>query len=155
MYDRGKHAPWWQEAFVLTRAVFGVLFWPLAAIFGGMIAIGGAGGRLGGRAGWGAGGARVPCAIWPSSCAPQRYSTPANPRSAFSRARIAGSAASNRDCHWPRSLTLVLRVTMEMTIRGASAERDRRDYTRRRAGAAGESALAPALGPAADVRRSP
>ena len=41
MYDRGKHAPWWQEAFVLSRAVFGVLFWPLAAIFGLMIAIGG------------------------------------------------------------------------------------------------------------------
>jgi len=41
MYDRGKHAPWWQEAFVLTRAVFGVLFWPLAAIFGVMIAVGG------------------------------------------------------------------------------------------------------------------
>src|SRR3990172_3986488 len=41
MYDRRKHAPWWQEAFVLSRAVFGVLFWPLAAIFGLMIAIGG------------------------------------------------------------------------------------------------------------------
>jgi hypothetical protein len=34
MYDRDKpEARWWQEAFVLTRAVFGVLFWPLAAIF--------------------------------------------------------------------------------------------------------------------------
>jgi len=41
MYDRGKHAPWWQEAFVLSRAVFGVLFWPLAAIFGLLTAIGG------------------------------------------------------------------------------------------------------------------
>jgi hypothetical protein len=41
MYDRRKHAPWWQEAFVLSKAVFGVLFWPLAAIFGLMIAIGG------------------------------------------------------------------------------------------------------------------
>ena len=40
MYDRGKHAPWWHEAFALSRAVFGVLFWPLAAIFGLMIAIG-------------------------------------------------------------------------------------------------------------------
>jgi hypothetical protein len=34
MYDRNKSAaPWWQEAFVLTKAVLGVLFWPLAAIF--------------------------------------------------------------------------------------------------------------------------
>ncbi len=41
MYDRGKGSPWWQEAFVLTRAVFGILFWPVMAIFGVMIAIGG------------------------------------------------------------------------------------------------------------------
>ncbi len=41
MYDRGKGSPWWQEAFVLTRAVFGILFWPLAAIFGVMVAISG------------------------------------------------------------------------------------------------------------------
>ncbi len=41
MYDGNKPAPWWQEAFVLTRAVFGILFWPLAAIFGVMVAISG------------------------------------------------------------------------------------------------------------------
>ncbi len=41
MYDRGKGSPWWQEAFVLTRAVFGILFWPLAAIFGVIVAISG------------------------------------------------------------------------------------------------------------------
>ncbi len=41
MYDGGKGSPWWQEAFVLTRAVFGILFWPVMAIFGVMIAIGG------------------------------------------------------------------------------------------------------------------
>ncbi len=41
MYDRNKGTPWWLEAFVLTRAVFGILFWPLAAIIGVMIAIGG------------------------------------------------------------------------------------------------------------------
>ncbi len=41
MYDGNKHAPWWQEAFVLSRAVFGILFWPLAAIFVVMVAISG------------------------------------------------------------------------------------------------------------------
>ncbi len=41
MYDGNKHAPWWQEVFVLSRAVFGILFWPLAAIFGVMVAISG------------------------------------------------------------------------------------------------------------------
>ncbi len=41
MYDGNKPAPWWQEAFVLSRAVFGILFWPLAAIFGVMVAISG------------------------------------------------------------------------------------------------------------------
>ena len=41
MYDKNRSAPWWQEAFVLTRAVFGILFWPVAAIIGAMIAIGG------------------------------------------------------------------------------------------------------------------
>ncbi len=41
MYDGNKPAPWWQEAFVLTRAVFGILFWPLAAIFGALVAISG------------------------------------------------------------------------------------------------------------------
>ena len=41
MYDGGKGSPWWQEAFVLTRAVFGILFWPIAAIVGVIVAIGG------------------------------------------------------------------------------------------------------------------
>lgn len=41
MYDGNKPAPWWQEAFVLSRAVFGILFWPLAAIFGVLVAIAG------------------------------------------------------------------------------------------------------------------
>jgi hypothetical protein len=41
MYDGNKPAPWWQEAFVLTRAVFGILFWPLVAMFGAMVAISG------------------------------------------------------------------------------------------------------------------
>ena len=41
MYGGNKPAPWWQEAFVLTRAVFGILFWPLAALFGVMVAISG------------------------------------------------------------------------------------------------------------------
>ncbi len=41
MYDRGNGTPWWQEAFVLTRAVLGILFWPLVAIIGVMVAIGG------------------------------------------------------------------------------------------------------------------
>ncbi len=41
MYDGNKPAPWWQEALVLSRAVFGILFWPLAAIFGVLGAISG------------------------------------------------------------------------------------------------------------------
>ncbi len=41
MYGGNKPAPWWQEVFVLSRAVFGILFWPLAAIFGVMVAISG------------------------------------------------------------------------------------------------------------------
>ncbi len=41
MYDSGKQPPWWQEVFVLSRAVFGILFWPLAAIFGVLVAISG------------------------------------------------------------------------------------------------------------------
>lgn len=41
MYEPGKPAPWWQEAFVLTRAVFGILFWPLVAIVAAIVAIGG------------------------------------------------------------------------------------------------------------------
>lgn len=40
MYPRpDKPAPWWREALVLTRVVFGVLFWPLVAIVGGIGAI--------------------------------------------------------------------------------------------------------------------
>ncbi|MBI1885104.1 MAG: hypothetical protein HYS09_02115 [Chloroflexi bacterium] len=34
-----KPAPWWLETFVITRTVFGVLFWPLAALFGVVVAI--------------------------------------------------------------------------------------------------------------------
>ncbi len=41
MYDGGKGSPWWLEAFVLSRAVFGILFWPVMAIIGAMTAIGG------------------------------------------------------------------------------------------------------------------
>lgn len=41
MYDPNKPPPWWQETFVLTRAIFGILFWPLLAIIGVMVAIGG------------------------------------------------------------------------------------------------------------------
>ncbi len=41
MYDGDKGSPWWQETFVLTRAVFGILFWPIAAIVGVIVAIGG------------------------------------------------------------------------------------------------------------------
>lgn len=29
-----KPSPWWAEAWVLTRAVFGILFWPMAALVG-------------------------------------------------------------------------------------------------------------------------
>ena len=53
MYDGGKHAPWWQEAFVLSRAVCGVLFWPLAAHVGLIIAIGGLVVAFGAGLGWG------------------------------------------------------------------------------------------------------
>jgi hypothetical protein len=53
MYDKGKPAPWWQEAFVLTRAVFGILFWPLVAIIGVMVAIGGLFVAFGAGLGWG------------------------------------------------------------------------------------------------------
>ncbi len=41
MYDGNKPAPWWQEAFVLSRAVFSILFWPLAAIFVVLVAVSG------------------------------------------------------------------------------------------------------------------
>jgi len=36
----GKRDPWWLEAFVLSRAVFGILFWPVAAIVGAIVALG-------------------------------------------------------------------------------------------------------------------
>jgi hypothetical protein len=41
MYDGDKGSPWWLETFVLTRAVFGILFWPIAALVGVIVAIGG------------------------------------------------------------------------------------------------------------------
>ncbi len=53
MYDRGKPAPWWQEAFVLTRAVFGILFWPLTAIVGLMVAVAGLFVAFNAGVGWG------------------------------------------------------------------------------------------------------
>jgi len=31
-----KPPPWWLEAWALTRAVFGVLFWPMVALVGGL-----------------------------------------------------------------------------------------------------------------------
>ena len=34
-----KPPPWWLETFMITRAVFGVLFWPLLALAGGIVAI--------------------------------------------------------------------------------------------------------------------
>ncbi|MEX0800401.1 MAG: hypothetical protein WD379_04210 [Dehalococcoidia bacterium] len=40
MRDRGGHDPWWLETFELTRAVFGILFWPLAAIIGVIVVLG-------------------------------------------------------------------------------------------------------------------
>ncbi len=53
MYDPGKPTPWWQEAFVLTRAVFGILFWPMTAIVGVIVAIGGLFVAFGAGLGWG------------------------------------------------------------------------------------------------------
>lgn len=53
MYDHDKSAPWWQEAFVLTRAVFGILFWPLVAIVGVIVAIGGLFAAFSAGVGWG------------------------------------------------------------------------------------------------------
>ncbi len=53
MYGRNKGTPWWQEAFVLTRAVFGILFWPLVAIIGVMVAIGGLVAAFASGVGWG------------------------------------------------------------------------------------------------------
>lgn len=34
-----KPTPWWVEVFVLTKAVFGILFWPLVAVLGVIAAI--------------------------------------------------------------------------------------------------------------------
>lgn len=34
-----KPPPWWAEVFVLTRAVFGILFWPLAVIVAAIAAL--------------------------------------------------------------------------------------------------------------------
>jgi hypothetical protein len=53
MYDGNKPAPWWQEAFVLTRAVFGILLWPLLAIIGVIVAIGGLFAAFSAGLGWG------------------------------------------------------------------------------------------------------
>ena len=53
MYDSGKQPPWWQEAFVLTRAVFGLLFWPLVAIIGVLVAIVGLFAAFSAGVGWG------------------------------------------------------------------------------------------------------
>ena len=40
-HEPEKPPPWWLETFVLTRAVFGVLMWPLLAIVGIIIIIAG------------------------------------------------------------------------------------------------------------------
>ncbi len=53
MYDNRGGSPWWLEAFVLTRAVFGILFWPVAAIIGAMVAIGGLIAAFSAGLGWG------------------------------------------------------------------------------------------------------
>lgn len=53
MIGRGDSTPWWQEAFALTRAVFGVLMWPLAAIIGVLVAIGGLFAAFSAGLGWG------------------------------------------------------------------------------------------------------
>ena len=53
MYNGGKPTPWWQEAFVLTRAVFGILFWPVTAIFAVLIAVGGLFVAIDAGVGWG------------------------------------------------------------------------------------------------------
>jgi hypothetical protein len=38
-YEPEKPPPWWLEAFVLTRAMFGVLMWPLLALVGVIVII--------------------------------------------------------------------------------------------------------------------
>ncbi len=53
MYDGGKGPPWWLEAFVLTRAVFGILLWPIAAIVGVIVAVAGLFAAFGAGLGWG------------------------------------------------------------------------------------------------------
>jgi hypothetical protein len=40
MGEPGRREPWWLETLVLTRAVFGILFWPIAAIVGAIVALG-------------------------------------------------------------------------------------------------------------------
>ena len=37
---RRPEAPWWWETWVITRAVFSVLFWPLVALTALLVAIG-------------------------------------------------------------------------------------------------------------------
>jgi len=34
-----KPPPWWLETLAITRAILGILFWPLVAIFGGIAAL--------------------------------------------------------------------------------------------------------------------
>jgi lysylphosphatidylglycerol synthetase-like protein (DUF2156 family) len=36
-----KPPPWWQETWVLTRAIFGILLWPLLALVAVVVAIAG------------------------------------------------------------------------------------------------------------------
>ncbi len=36
-----KPPPWWLETWVLTRAIFGILFWPLLFLVGAVVAIAG------------------------------------------------------------------------------------------------------------------
>ena len=52
MSNRGN-SPWWLEAFVLSRAVFSVLMWPLAAIIGVLVAVAGLFAAFSAGLGWG------------------------------------------------------------------------------------------------------
>jgi len=52
-HEPEKPPPWWLEALVLTRAVFAILFWPLAALFGGIVVIVGLIFALAARWAWG------------------------------------------------------------------------------------------------------
>ncbi len=52
MSNRGN-SPWWMETFVISRAVFGVLFWPMAAIIGVLVAVSGLFAAFSAGVGWG------------------------------------------------------------------------------------------------------